>query len=212
MNRLVTRHQMPLRIAKAKTVFTCQGKTLQKAAVDLHGTRLHGAHYTALSRVTKLDDLYVLDLCPEKLHVNNEVRQEMDRLRSVARLQLCVQPLQKEKAAGPFIISHNARHGAAHAADIQADPDFCAADVIHLTETHDSHASISLPGYTALHATSTDDRQHGSTLLYSSSIVLTSEPTSIIQPEYEIVSISFAFDTAQYTFIGVYREIGRAHV
>ncbi len=124
LNHMVTRRQVPLRLAAAKTPFTCQGKTMKQVAVDLQGRRLHGSHYTALSRVTKLSDLYVLNLSPEKLHVDDAVREELNRLRNEAALTLCIRPLREEKSSGLFAISHNAQSAVRHLPDIQADPDF----------------------------------------------------------------------------------------
>lgn len=51
--------QIPLKIAYALTVHSCQGSTLDCAALDLRRTFEYGQVYTALSRVKSLDGLYL---------------------------------------------------------------------------------------------------------------------------------------------------------
>lgn len=201
-NKQFSRLQFPLRLAAAKSIYTIQGRTMRKAAVDLRGRACHGCHYTALSRVTKLEDLYIINLAPEKIHCDSQVKTEMEFLRSTARLQLCVQPLQQERGAGLFAISHNARSALAHWADIQADPDFAAADVLHFTETHDSAGTLSLPNCSSIGLASA---QHGSELYLSPAIQEYAVLKVVNTPEIELVVVAFTFRCQRLAFIGAYR-------
>lgn len=51
--------QVPLKIAYALTIHSCQGSTLDYASIDLRETFEYGQAYTALSRVRSLDGLFL---------------------------------------------------------------------------------------------------------------------------------------------------------
>lgn len=51
--------QIPLKIAYALTIHTCQGSTLDYASIDLRETFEYGQAYTALSRVQTLKGLFI---------------------------------------------------------------------------------------------------------------------------------------------------------
>ncbi|ADO00383.1 helicase [Wiseana iridescent virus] len=51
--------QVPLKIAYALTIHSCQGSTLDYASIDLRETFEYGQAYTALSRVRTLDGLFL---------------------------------------------------------------------------------------------------------------------------------------------------------
>ncbi|CCV02569.1 helicase [Armadillidium vulgare iridescent virus] len=59
--------QIPLKIAYALTVHSCQGATLDCAEVDLKDTFEHGQVYTALSRTRDLDSLVIKNLDFDKI-------------------------------------------------------------------------------------------------------------------------------------------------
>jgi ATP-dependent DNA helicase PIF1 len=54
--------QVPLKIAYALTIHSCQGSTLDSAEVDLSDTFEHGQVYTALSRTKDLNSLSIKNL------------------------------------------------------------------------------------------------------------------------------------------------------
>ncbi|VDI56076.1 Hypothetical predicted protein [Mytilus galloprovincialis] len=90
------RIQFPLRPAAGKTIHKSQGDTLQEVVVSLKSKRkgkIPHIHYVALSRVTSLTGLQILDLNQEAIAVADCVRQELHRLRTDATLQLCFKPL-----------------------------------------------------------------------------------------------------------------------
>ena len=65
---LVTRRQLPLRVAYAITIHKSQGATLDCALVDIGSSTFEfGQAYVALSRVRDLNSLYVWNLNPAKI-------------------------------------------------------------------------------------------------------------------------------------------------
>ena len=75
------RRQFPLVLAWATTIHNVQGLTTDKIVVSFQGAFSAGQAYVALSRVKKLNGLHILDFDAKKIRVNEEVNEEMDRLR-----------------------------------------------------------------------------------------------------------------------------------
>jgi len=71
--------QFPLRLAWAVTIHKSQGKTYERAIIDLgSGAFAPGQTYVALSRLTSLDGLYLSrDLRPRDIRVDEDVRRFM---------------------------------------------------------------------------------------------------------------------------------------
>ena len=81
-NTYVTRTQIPLVLSFATTIHKVQGLTLNNAVCDKGPAIFRGGMaYVALSRVTTLQDLYLLKLCPPRIYPASSVTKEMDRLR-----------------------------------------------------------------------------------------------------------------------------------
>ena len=81
--RTYQRIQFPLRPASGKTVYKGEGATVDKVVVDLSQDKkirkiLH-IHYVALSRVKKLEDLYILNLNKAAMDLDEQVTEEMQR-------------------------------------------------------------------------------------------------------------------------------------
>ena len=92
----VVRKQFPLRPAAAKTIHRSQGDTEQKIVVNFNTRRaIPHIHYVGLSRVTRIEGLYITDLCEEKIAVNPHVVAEMELLRNERALKLSVTPIYK---------------------------------------------------------------------------------------------------------------------
>jgi ATP-dependent exoDNAse (exonuclease V) alpha subunit len=68
--------QVPLRLAWAITVHKSQGMTMDSAIMDLSTVFEYGQGYVALSRVRRLDGLYLLGCNPKALSVHPEVLKE----------------------------------------------------------------------------------------------------------------------------------------
>lgn len=73
----VTRRQFPLRLSCAKTIHKAQGSTLNNVVVDLGTRKQEHMHYVALSRVRKLQNLFILSLNEQRIAVSSNVVSEM---------------------------------------------------------------------------------------------------------------------------------------
>ena len=81
--------QFPLRLAWAVTIHKSQGKTYERAIVDL-GQRSFapGQTYVALSRISALDGLYLTrPLRPSDIIVDENVQRFMSRVTAVPAIQ-----------------------------------------------------------------------------------------------------------------------------
>ena len=79
---MAVRCQFPLTLGWACTIHKVQGKTLDKIVVSMNSRFMPGQAYVALSRVRNLDGLYLLGFKGNKIKVNYQVVQEMQRLRT----------------------------------------------------------------------------------------------------------------------------------
>ena len=78
--------QFPLRPSAAKTIHHCEGDTLNEAVVDLPSSKREHVHYVALSRLTSISGLHILNMNENKIAVSKKVQEEMTRLRQKATL------------------------------------------------------------------------------------------------------------------------------
>ena len=148
------RIQFPLKPAAAKTVHKAQGATVAKVVVDLSQKKTRKVphiHYVALSRVKKLDDLYILNLNQAAYALDERVTSEMQRLRTEAALELCYVPLYKIDPCKIKTAFNNARSLHKHLKEIEAEPNVLAADVIGFAETRlcqrDEDTDFTLKGF-----------------------------------------------------------------
>jgi len=87
----VLRKQFPLRQSAAKTIHRSQGDTIDQVVVDFTKTSSRKEphiHYVGLSRVRTLEGLFILNLCEQKIHISNNVRQETAQLQTSRRMPL----------------------------------------------------------------------------------------------------------------------------
>jgi len=79
-----TRKQFPLMLAFAITIHKLQGQSLQSVIVDAGETTFGcGMMYVALSRVTTLYGLHIIDLSKGKVQCDQKAIQEYNRLRKL---------------------------------------------------------------------------------------------------------------------------------
>lgn len=76
--------QIPLRLAWAITVHKSQGMTLDAARIDLRKAFVEGMGYVALSRVKRLDNLYLTGINQTALRVSEDAQSIDEILRSQA--------------------------------------------------------------------------------------------------------------------------------
>ena len=80
--------------AAAKTIHRSQGDTETKINVNFNTTKtIPHVHYVGPIRVATFEGLYITDLCEDKIVVHPDVKIEMERLRTIAKLKLCISPL-----------------------------------------------------------------------------------------------------------------------
>lgn len=146
----VTRRQFPLRMACAKTIHKAQGSTVKQIVLDLGSRKQEHMHYVGLSRVRKLQDLFILNLNENKIAVSEQVVMEMNRLRLEASLWACL-PMLENLNSDVKIIYHNTRSLHLHYRDLQTENNMLSADIIVLAESRlkssDKNEDYHLPGF-----------------------------------------------------------------
>ncbi len=132
----VVRKQFPLRPAAAKTIHRSQGDTESRIVVNLETrTAIPHIHYVGLSRVTTINGLFITDLCEDKIAVSNDVRTEMQRLRTEGQLPLSIKPIYEAPNNSIKICFLNARSLHKHIDDIRHDLNYLSTDVNIFSET-----------------------------------------------------------------------------
>ena len=97
------------------------------------------SHYTALSRVTSLENVYILHLNENKISVDQSVKDEMWNLRQNSQVKLCYTPVYELSPVHHRIIFQNIRSLHAHFTDIIYDANYKAADLLAFAESRLSH-------------------------------------------------------------------------
>lgn len=132
----IVRKQFPLRPSAGKTIHRSQGDTETEVVVDLASKRaIPHVHYVALSRVTTIEGLHIKNLNEQKITVSNKVKNEMNRLRTVAYLQpslLCLSDIGDDFVKFVFL---NTRSLHKHISDVRNDINLKVADVNIFVET-----------------------------------------------------------------------------
>ncbi|XP_072052002.1 uncharacterized protein [Amphiura filiformis] len=145
-----TREQIPLKLAWAVTVHKVQGQTTDQAVISMKGLRKSMA-YVALSRVTHLEGMYLMDYDESRIFCNEDIEA------NVAKMPTCdlskANPLTEIDHNTNFvIIHHNIQSLHRHIDDLKKNPEIRKAHVICLSETwltDDSNLdSVSIEGYT----------------------------------------------------------------
>ncbi|XP_061184993.1 uncharacterized protein LOC133193009 [Saccostrea echinata] len=151
------RIQFPLRPAAGKTVHKAQGCTVDEIVIDLSQTKVRKnphIHYVALSRVRSVDHLHILNFNEQALAMDDQVVEEMERMKKEAPLQLCYVPLYQVDLHSFKIAFNNCRSLHKHFPQIHNEPNIVASDVVGFSETRLTSADIAenyqLQGYTAV--------------------------------------------------------------
>ena len=210
----VVRKQFPLRPAAAKTIHRSQGDTETKIVVNFSTKRtIPHIHYVGLSRVTTIEGLYITDLCENKIAVHPDVKKEMERLRTSARLKLCISPLYEITGSVLKLCYLNARSVHKQIQDLCNDLNYVSADINIFAETRfslqDTDEMYYIPGYELFRNdnsnSSNASRPYGGTAVYSKIPYLTGYPccNNIHGIELTIIKMISPVD---WTIIGIYRS------
>ena len=131
----VIRTQFPLTPAAAKTIHKAQGLTYDEIVVKMRDKKEDHMHYVALSRVRNLAGLQILELHEDKITVNPLVKQEMERLRSDAQLNLCFKPIYNLPEDTIKLVFHNTRSLHKHIQDLKSSHLIQGAHIIGIAES-----------------------------------------------------------------------------
>jgi len=148
--------------------------------VDFTSSRQEAhTHYVALSRVRTLDGLFILNLCDNKIHISNYVKQEMAALRAERRMTLSLHfPYLHQSLHITFL---NVRSLHKHIDLVRNDPILSASHINVYCETRTSDTDCSdtynIDGFYSVmyHSQSqTSSRPHYGLALYSKLQILQS--------------------------------------
>ena len=132
----VIRRQYPLTPCAALTIHKSQGSSLGEAVVSFSGKRAPGTHmvYVALSRVTQLLGLHLLDFSKSHIKTEEKVKEEMKRLRTSRQIHfLGEKHVHDENKL--IIASLNTRSLHKHHKDIMGDSVLKAIHVLVILES-----------------------------------------------------------------------------
>ena len=149
----IVRKQFPLRPAAAKTIHRSQGDTEERIVVNFDTRKaIPHIHYVGLSRVTKIEGLYITDLCEEKIVVNLHVAAEMEILKKERALKLSVTPIYEAEQVLFKLCYLNARSLHKHINYVRHDLTFTSTDINIFSETRcmrsDNDTMYEISGYT----------------------------------------------------------------
>ena len=148
------RRQFPIKLAFACTIHKVQGMTRHSAVVSLKHIFEPGMAYVALSRVTSLSGLHLLDMDESKIYANTEITEALEAMRQLNLDDMMPLLHLRDTLNRPdtlTIVHHNTEGLPAHINDIKSHHELCLADVLCLTETHLQGSfvadSLQLQGY-----------------------------------------------------------------
>ena len=171
-------------------------------------------HYVGLSRVTTFEGLYITDLCEDKIAVHPDVEIEMERLRTIAKLELCISPLYHITGSLLKLCYLNARSVHKHIQDLCKDFNYSSSDINIFAEarfsSQDPDDMYEISGYNLFrndNANSTDElvRPYGGTAVYSKIPFFPGYPYCHNISGIEITVIK-VMTHENWTILGIYRS------
>ncbi|XP_077265248.1 uncharacterized protein LOC143899122 [Temnothorax americanus] len=137
MGYQIIREQFPITPAEALTIHKSQGQTYEKVCIDLRNNyrMTRSMLYVALSRVTKISDLYILGrfIPPKKPSAENSLELEIKRLKREKILELAYSKVIKGNIIK--IIYQNVRSLNKNITNINCDKWYKQADLLIFLET-----------------------------------------------------------------------------
>lgn len=135
----MVRCQFPIKLAFACTIHKVQGMTKSSAVVSLKHIFEPGMAYVAISRVTSLRGLHMLDLDERKMYANSEITGALETMTPVNLDNLMPVFCFRQTLIADdtlIIVHHNTEGLQPHINDIKCHHEMLLADVLCLTETH----------------------------------------------------------------------------
>ena len=118
-----------------------------------HTKFLQHAHYVAASRVTTLGGLQIISWKPERISVNQDVKEHMDYLETHRKVQLCYTPVNNMVTSMKCCFL-NTRSLYKHIENVKANHNMCVSGVIFLAKTRLIHSdeveTYKITGYEVL--------------------------------------------------------------
>ncbi|KAK3099294.1 hypothetical protein FSP39_002160 [Pinctada imbricata] len=190
-NAKLQRSQFPLQLSAGKTVHRSQGDTLSEIVVQLPNERRPHIHYVALSRVTSLSGLHILQpFDPSKITVSEDVHIEMLRLRESRSLQLCYLPLYNIPKEAMKICFLNVQSYKLHAEDVKADRNLTSTNVLVMVESKlcANDTNVQMEGFKCYRHDYRDSRSaYGSVVFVKEPSFVNSSSTNVSKAAFEIV-------------------------
>ena len=214
----ILRRQYPLRPATAKTIHRSQGHTLNEAVVDLPSSKRQHMHYVALSRVKNSSALHIINLNENKICVNENVREEMSRLRKQSLVPSLQFLYNANHCVRLKVLFHNVRSLHLHFDDVVSDYNVQASNINIFAETRlcsaDHHTSYEMADFTLFRNdfnTSTSVRSsYGIAVYIKSNIHCATTPFSSNFNNIEITVSVLNDPLPNLHVIGIYRSKNKA--
>ena len=130
----VYRTQYPLKQCTARTIHKSQGCTVPSVVINVSGPKRKHMMYVALSRVTSLEGLHVIDFDEDFICIDENVEREMRRLRNEKYLNLCLSRFDSSENV-LNISFHNVQSLHKHYECIRKDLDTKDVDIMLMCET-----------------------------------------------------------------------------
>ena len=214
-NITVTRIQFPLTLSSAKTIHKSQGSTLEEVVVDMSGTVQKHCHYVAFSRVTKVTGLYITNLSPEKITIEEKNISIMEELRQYNPIKLSYTPIYTTKQKNPndLLISFlNARSLHLHYQDFKVDNNFTCADIMFFAETRlkqtDTNEQFTLDEYTIFRndqKPKASERPHHGILAYIKNNIRITKQNKFSSDSIEWIFIEVCHNNTIIQIISLYK-------
>ncbi|XP_071142171.1 uncharacterized protein [Mytilus edulis] len=128
----VTRKQLPLRLGWAATIHKVQGMTVKEIVVSLKRTFAPGMAYVALSRVSSLKGMHIIDFDPKVIYASEDITIALDSMESFHLSKSSTEPSIEHSLTVTF---HNTEGLLPHKEDITHATIMKNADIICFNET-----------------------------------------------------------------------------
>ena len=130
-NSNVRRRQFPLKLAWGCTIHKCQGMTTEQCVFDMKRVFQAGQAYVALSRVTSLSGLYIINYDPNLIYNNAEIDKALKQMQNFTVQQQNIQLPNNALTA----MHHNVQGLRSKLLDINSNDQVHGNDVFMVTET-----------------------------------------------------------------------------